>query len=142
MNQPASINDPWVGYPGGNPFPTPLPPPSDIQFPPLGTYVTMPLDLEPMRVTQWNVSYQRQFAAQLDGVGRPISATAPTNIWIGTELNPAVYIPGNSTQANQDARRVPDAAQSGRRARTTRRFRNRSKAGAAITASCWACRSG
>jgi hypothetical protein len=29
-----------------------------------------------------------------------------SNIWIGKELNPAVYIPGNSTQGNQDARRV------------------------------------
>jgi hypothetical protein len=27
------------------------------------------------------------------------------NIWIGTELNPAVYVPGNSTQANLEQRR-------------------------------------
>ena len=69
VNQPASINDPWAAYPGGNPFPTPFPPPSDIQFPTLGTYVTMPLDLEPMRVTQWNVSYQLQFASSWMALG-------------------------------------------------------------------------
>ncbi len=65
----------------------------------------MPLNLDPMRVTQWNVSYQLQFAsswmASVSYLGNKTD-----NIWIGTELNPAVYIPGNSTQANQDARRV------------------------------------
>jgi outer membrane receptor protein involved in Fe transport len=105
VNQPASINDPWAAYPGGNPFPTPLPPPADIQFPRLGTYVTMPLDLEPMRVTQWNVSYQRQFSGSWMGSVSYLG-NRTSNIWIGKELNPAVYIPGNSTQGNQDARRV------------------------------------
>src|SRR5262245_3663121 len=103
VNQPATFNDPWVAYPGGNPFPTPNPPPANIQFPTLGTYVTMPLDLEPMRVTQWNLSYQLQFASSwMASVAYLGNST--DNIWIGKELNPSVYIPGNSTQANQDAR--------------------------------------
>ena len=104
VNQPASITDPWATYPGGNPFPTPMPPPSDIRFPTQGTYVTMPFDLQPMRVTQWNVSYQRQFAgswmASVSYLGNRTD-----NIWIGRELNPAVYIPGASTQGNLEARR-------------------------------------
>jgi Carboxypeptidase regulatory-like domain len=105
VNAPASINDPWAAYPGGNPFPIPTPPPSDVRFPTLGTYVTMPLDLDPMRVTQWNVSYQLQFASSwMASVSYLGNRTA--NIWIGKELNPAVYIPGASTQANLDARRV------------------------------------
>ena len=104
VNQPASINDPWASYPGGNPFPIPFPPPSDLRFPTLGTYVTMPLDLDPMRVTQWNVSYQLQFASSwMASVSYLGNRTA--NIWIGKELNPAVVIPG-STQGNQDARRA------------------------------------
>lgn len=104
VNQPASINDPWAAYPGGNPFPTPMPPPSNVAFPTQGTYVTMPLDLQPMRVTQWNVSYQRQFAgswmASVSYLGNRTD-----NIWIGKELNPAVYIPGASSNANQEQRR-------------------------------------
>lgn len=104
VNQPASFSDPWGNYPGGNPFPTPMPPPADINFPRQATYVTMPLDLEPMRVTQWNLSYQRQFAASwmasLAYLGNRTS-----NIWLGRELNPAIYIPGASTQGNQEARR-------------------------------------
>ncbi len=105
VNNPASFSDPWVGYPGGNPFPTPFPPPGNTPFPLQGTYVTMPLNLDPMQVRQWNVSYQRQFATTW-----MMSATylgnRTKNTWIGTELNPAVYIPGNSTNANQETRRV------------------------------------
>ena len=104
VNQPASINDPWAAYPGGNPFPTPMPPPSNIAFPLLGTYVTMPVELDPMRVTQWNVSYQRQFAGSWMASATYLG-NRTSNIWIGTELNPAVYVPGTSTQGNQDARR-------------------------------------
>jgi outer membrane receptor protein involved in Fe transport len=105
VNQPASVNDPWAAYPGGNPFPTPMPPPSDIAFPLLGTYVTMPVDLDPMRVTSWNLSYQRQFGGSwMASVAYLGNRT--DNIWIGKELNPSVYIPGSSTQGNQDARRL------------------------------------
>jgi hypothetical protein len=104
VNQPPSFTDPWAAYPGGNPFPTPLPPPRDIQFPLAGTYVTMPLELDPMRVTQWNVSYQVQFAGSWMSSITYLGNTTK-NIWIGRELNPAVYIPGASTQANLEQRR-------------------------------------
>jgi hypothetical protein len=105
VNQPATFNDPWTAYPGGNPFPTPMPPPANIAFPQQGTYVTMPLHLDPMRVTQWNVSYQRQFATSwMASVAYLGNKTE--NIWIGKELNPGVYIPGGSTQGNLEQRRT------------------------------------
>jgi outer membrane receptor protein involved in Fe transport len=104
VNNPASFEDPWATYPGGNPFPSTFPPPSDVAFPLAGTYVSMPLNLDPMRVRQWNVSYQRQFLGNWMA-----SATYLGNrtydIWLGRELNPAVYIPGASTNANQEQRR-------------------------------------
>jgi hypothetical protein len=105
VNNPASFSDPWIGYAGGNPFPTPFPPPSNISFPLQGTYVTMPLNLDPMQVRQWNVSYQRQFATTWMASATYLG-NRTKNTWIGRELNPAVYIPGNSTQANQETRRV------------------------------------
>jgi hypothetical protein len=58
-----------------------------------------------MQVTQWNLSYERQVLKEI-----LLSATylgnQTTHLWNGYELNPAVYIPGQSTTANVDARRV------------------------------------
>ena len=106
VNNPQSFEDPWNGYPGGNPFPVPFPPPSDIGFPTQATYVTMPFVFDPMRVTQWNVTYQRQFAsnwmASVSYLGNRTD-----DIWLGRELNPSVYIPGGTnTNANQEQRRT------------------------------------
>lgn len=105
VNNPVSFSDPWTGYPGGNPFPIPTPPPATIAFPTQGTYVTMPFDLDPMRVTQWNLSYQRQFATSWMASATYLG-NRTENTWIGRELNPAVYIPGASSNANQEARRT------------------------------------
>lgn len=106
VNNPPTFENPWQGYPGGNPFPVPNPPPSNIAFPTQGTYVTMPFDFDPMSVTQWNVSYQRQFATSwLASVSYLGNRTR--NIWLGRELNPAVFIPGGvNTNANIEQRRV------------------------------------
>ena len=61
----------------------------------------MPVDLTPMQVTQWNLSYQRQFlSAMMFDVTYMGNKT--TNIWSGYEENPIVYIPGNC-QAGQYA---------------------------------------
>ena len=106
VNQPASFNDPWAAYPGGNPFPTPLPPPSDIPFPTLGHLRD---DAARSRADARD-AVERQLSAavrgELDGDRSSYLGNRTSNIWIGKELNPAVYIPGSSTQANQDARRV------------------------------------
>ena len=55
-----SLNNPWATLPTGNPLPVPDPIPSNIAFPLLGTYVSMPIDIHPMQVRQWNVSHERQ----------------------------------------------------------------------------------
>ena len=103
VTNPPSFANPWSAYPGGNPFPAPFPPPADVRFPFGGTYVTMPFDLDPMEVRQWNISYQRQFAtswmASVTYLGN-----RTYNTWIGRELNPAVYMEG-ATQGNLEARR-------------------------------------
>jgi hypothetical protein len=100
-----SLSNPWANFPGGNPLPVPDPIPSNITFPLLGTYVSMPVEIHPMQVRQWNVSYERQVLKDW-----LLSATylgnQTTHLWNGYELNPGVYIPGQSTTANVDARRV------------------------------------
>ncbi len=101
---PGPFNDPWRGYPGGNPFPIPSPPPSNVLFPTNAAYVVLPQHLKTMYMTQWNVSYQRQFAgnwlATVSYIGNKT-----THLWLSQDLNYAVYGPG-ATTANTAQRRV------------------------------------
>jgi len=100
-----SFANPWANFAGGNPLPVPDPIPSNITFPLLGTYVSMPVDIHPMQVTQWNLSYERQVLKDIL-VSATYIGNQTSHLWNGYELNPAVYIPGQSTTANVDARRV------------------------------------
>ncbi len=107
----GGLSNPFSGYAGGNPFPLPFPPPKTQVFSPAGVYVVQPSDLRPTYMQQWNLSFQQQ-------IGRSWLATATyignktTHIWAGTELDPAVYIPGTcgttacSTTGNTNQRRV------------------------------------
>jgi hypothetical protein len=105
INNPPTFANPWTGYPGGNPLPVPDPIPSNIAFPQFGTYVNMPVDIKPMDVTQWNVSYQRQFATNWMASATYLG-NRTMHIWSGYELNPAIYIPGQSTTTNTNQRRL------------------------------------
>lgn len=95
----GTLTNPWITYPGGNPFPITKP-----YFPASGAlYVTMPLNLKPTYISNWNASYQHQFAdswlATISYLGNKT-----THIWVGQETNPAVYIPGSA--ASTQNRRV------------------------------------
>ena len=111
---PGGFSDPWVAgyhYPGGNPFPVPVPPPKNSVMPTNGTYVVLPPHLRPTNVAQWNVSYQRQIAgnwlATVNYLGNKSS-----HLWAAQALNPAVYIPGTcgssacSTTGNTTSRQL------------------------------------
>ncbi|HZT32562.1 MAG TPA: carboxypeptidase regulatory-like domain-containing protein [Bryobacteraceae bacterium] len=107
----GGFSNPYNGYPGGNPFPLPFPPSKSQFFPLEGVYVVQPLDLRPTYMQQWDLSYQRQI-----GKDWLLSATylgnKTTHLWAGTELDPAVYLPGAcsgqpcSTTKNTNQRRV------------------------------------
>ena len=106
INQPqGGFANPYLNYPGGNPFPQPIPPPRDAVFPLNGQFADMPLDIRLPYTQQWNLSLQRQ-------VGKDWLLTAnylgnkSTHRWTLRNLNTAVYIPGQSTQANIDSRRI------------------------------------
>jgi hypothetical protein len=98
--------DPWAFTPGGDPManyarqgePVRLPGP-DATFPLQGGYVSMPIDVTPMQVTQWNMSYQRQFLTNMM-FDVTYMGNNTTHIWTGHEQNPGIYIPGNC-QAGQ-----------------------------------------
>jgi hypothetical protein len=90
---------------GGDPFPYPFPPKSDAAFVAFGTYLNMPLQIAPNYVQQWNVSMQRQFASNWL-VTATYLGNKSTHLWLQNEQNPAVYVPGASTTANTNQRRI------------------------------------
>ena len=91
---PPSTENPYLGYPGGDPFPSPTPLPKNLVFPPFGSYEGEPLHVKPMYMQQWNLSVQKQF-----GTDWLVSASYLGNhlvhLWLGNNLNYATYIPGN-----------------------------------------------
>ncbi len=107
----GGLADPYAGYPGGNPFPAPLPPAKDAFFPAAGVYINFPLNTQPTYVQQWGASYEFQ-------AGRDWLLSA--NYWairvhisgLSTMRTTRIYIPGNcngspcSTLANVNQRRI------------------------------------
>ena len=97
--------NPYVGFAGGSPFPAAYSISKNIAFPNFGVYVNLPPNTKPTYMTQWNFSYQRQLTASwLASVTYLGNKT--THLWAGEEINPAVYIPGASTTANTNTRRL------------------------------------
>jgi hypothetical protein len=95
INAPAGgLTNPWQGYAAGDPFPTPVPLPSNFPFPVGGTFVFMPVHVRPTSVQQWSLTVEMQagenwrFAASYLG-------NKTTHLWLSHEINPAAYIPGN-----------------------------------------------
>jgi hypothetical protein len=97
----GGFDNPWAGFPGGNPFPTSL---KNALFPADAGYVNMPLHTKPTYLEQWNVSLQRQFGADWL-VSATYMGNRTVHLWVSTQSNPAIYGPG-STLANTDARRL------------------------------------
>ena len=104
----VNFADPWVTTPGGDPlvainYPRQgegvTLPQKNVTFPQQGVYVSMPVPLTPMQVTQWNLSYQRQFMAHMMA-DVTYMGNQSTHIWSGYEENPVIYVPGNC-QAGQ-----------------------------------------
>src|SRR5688500_7232304 len=104
-NMPQGWDNPWVAVPGGDPIPALLNGPNPSSTFPLGAnYTTYPLDLPATETDQWNVSYQRQIAADWM-VSANYLGNVVRNVWTANQINPAVFGPG-ATPANTNARRV------------------------------------
>ena len=101
----GGFDDPYRDYPGGNPFPGPYPAPKDSTFVLAGLYVNLPLDLHHMYTQNWNLSYQAQVAGNWL-LSASYIGNAARHLRAAFERNPAVYIPGASTVANTNNRRL------------------------------------
>jgi len=94
-----SFANPYSSYPGGNPYPGVFPPTSTSPFPTGSLFIVIPSSPHPPVVNQWTASVQRDL-----GAGWNLSVNylgnKNTHLWVGTSLNPSVYIAGTSTGVN------------------------------------------
>ncbi len=95
--------DPYLNYPGGNPFPALNTEWETAAFPAFGVYVNTPINMEPTVLQQWNLSVQRQFGEWM--LAATYLGNHTSHLWRATELNPAVFGAG-ATTTNTNARRV------------------------------------
>jgi hypothetical protein len=87
----GGLANPWATYPGGNPFPTPLNPPSDFVFPIGGSYVFQNQNIKPDNVQQWNLAIQKQVGANwllsVSYIGNKTS-----HLWLGHNQDYTQYL--------------------------------------------------
>jgi len=91
-NPPGGFANPWLGYPGGNPYPTTQNP--NTTYPTAGYYETVPLHVKNTYVQQWNLTLQKQLGSSWL-LKATYMGSETAHLWTDQELNPAVYVPGN-----------------------------------------------
>jgi hypothetical protein len=112
---PGGLDDPWRGYPNGNPFPTGKID-KNATFVPFGNYFVVPTNNPSTSRNSWNLSVQRQFSSDWL-LSTTYMGSQTAHVYFSQELNPAIYIPGGpctlqgvvyatcSTAGNRDVRR-------------------------------------
>lgn len=103
-NPPGGFDDPYLDYPGGNPFPALNTEWRTAPFPAFGVYVNTPYHMNPTRLQQWNVSVQRMVGDWMMAVS--YLGNHGSNVWRAVELNPAVFGPGATTANTNNRRRL------------------------------------
>jgi hypothetical protein len=109
----VSFVDPYASFGLQNPFPQqygPSLPGPDAQFTlPMSIYGVFPIDWHVPELATWNLTVERQLGsnwvarmAYLGNSGSHLSS----GIFSFQELNPAIYIPGHSTEDNTQSRRI------------------------------------
>jgi hypothetical protein len=105
-NPPGGLDNPFLGSGQNNIFPLPDTLNSTTPFSVNGPYLTLSNDMKATNVHLWNITFERQLAAQwFASIGYVGSQT--NNLWESTPLNNSVFsVPGIvSTPANTNARR-------------------------------------
>ncbi|WP_260703163.1 TonB-dependent receptor [Edaphobacter flagellatus] len=88
------FDEPWRGYPGGDPFPGVFPPNASSTFPTNTLWVLLQKKMKTPVIYQWNASVQQDL-----GRGWMFSinylGNQQAHQWLGNGVNAAIYIPGN-----------------------------------------------
>ena len=89
LQSPPNFADPWGAYPGGNPFPVVVS--KESPFTTNATFTNRPLDLPSVYVHQWNLSLQKQLAADWLVSGNYIGNSV-IHLLNKSEGNPAMFL--------------------------------------------------
>jgi hypothetical protein len=93
----GGISDPYLGYPGGDPFPMPDKLPANFQFPQFGGSIgAFKIDMKPTYLEQWILAVQKQLTSNLS-VSASYMGNRTLHLLFTEPANPVVYIPGNCT---------------------------------------------
>jgi hypothetical protein len=95
----GGFSNPWAGYPGGTPFPIPVPPPKNYVFPTFAQYAAWPINPKIETMAQWNVSYQRQLTSNWLASATYMGSKT-SHIMTSEDINPGQYIAGSSASLN------------------------------------------
>jgi len=87
----TSLDDPWRGYPGGNPFPYVYNKSTPPAFVPYGSFQPVPPDINNTVQYSWNFGIQRQVNPNLFLSGTYLG-THLIHVWAQLELNPAQWL--------------------------------------------------
>jgi hypothetical protein len=91
LSPAGGLEDPWLGVPGGNPFPVQIG--KTMSFVPFGEYVIRDANLGPTYSQTWDLSLQREVVKStllsVSYIGSQI-----THIQAASPLNQAMYVPG------------------------------------------------
>jgi hypothetical protein len=109
------LDAPWLGYPGGSPFPYTVS--KNAPFAPRGLFLTQKADMQTPNVYSWNLSLQQQIGTEWLLSGSYIG-TRTLHVWGQYPVNPAVFLGFGpctldgvqystcSATTNTDARRI------------------------------------
>ncbi|PYS28579.1 MAG: TonB-dependent receptor [Acidobacteria bacterium] len=84
----GGFDNPWLGYPGGNPFPTVFN--ADTPFVRGGLYNNTPYDIKNTYAQSWNLSVQRQLGTNWL-VSTTYTGSTTLHLWTQQQLNTGVY---------------------------------------------------
>jgi carboxypeptidase family protein len=97
-NPAGGFDDPFRAEPGGNPFPFTLS--RNVAYPAAGVFTTFEHNTRVPYVQQWNFGVQRQIGTDWL-VGASYIGNELVHLYGSSELNPAIYFPGNANAAGQ-----------------------------------------
>lgn len=103
VNGPEPFTTPFANQAGGNFFPVAFS--ASAPFTPTGTYVAVQPNLTATTVYSWNLAVQHQIAKDWI-VSASYIGTETAHLWVSYQLNPAVFTPGATSTATNQARRV------------------------------------